>query len=64
MPILTGRSDVTVTYGRKTISILWGNMEYCMKLNGEEYDLLRCSNKTESVGLLRKCPIRKYPYYH
>jgi len=38
------------------ISMLWGNMAYCVKLTGE--DMSRYSNKIESDGL------RKYPYYH
>ena len=55
--LYTGRgSDVTIICGHITISVLWGNTEYCVKLSGE--DLLRYSNKIESVGL-RKCP-----YYH
>ena len=40
-----------------TISMLWGNTAYCVKLSGE--DLSRYSNKTESVGL-RKCPYCHY----
>jgi len=51
-----GWSDVTVICGHNTISMLWGNTAYCVKLSGE--DLSRCSNKTELDGL-RKCP-----YYH
>jgi len=51
-----GWSDVTVTCGHITISILWSNTAYCVKLYGE--DLWRYSNKIESVGL------RKFPYYH
>jgi len=31
-----------------TISTLWGNAAYCVKLNGE--DLSRYSNKIASVG--------------
>jgi len=38
------------------ISVLWGNMAYCVKLSGE--NLPRYSKKIESTGL------RKYPYYH
>jgi len=44
------RSDVTVTGGRDTICMSWGSTAYCVKLSGE--DLLRCSNKIESVGLV------------
>jgi len=51
-----GSSDVTVTCGHNTISMLWGNTAYCVKLRGE--DLSRYSNKIESAGL-RRCP-----YYH
>jgi len=40
-------SDVTVICGHVTISMLWGNMAYCVKLSGE--DLSRYSNKNESV---------------
>jgi len=42
--------------GHFTISMLWGNTAYRVKLSGEE--LSRYSNKSESVGL------RKYPCYH
>jgi len=41
---------------KSVIFMLWGNTSYCVKLRVE--DLLRYSNKIESVGL-RKCP-----YYH
>ena len=51
-----GWNDVTVICGHITISVLWGNTAYCVKLSGE--DLSRYSNKIESAGL-RKCP-----YYH
>jgi len=50
--IYIGWSDVTVICGHIAISMLWGNMMYCVKLSGE--DLLRYSNNIESVGL-RKC---------
>ena len=43
--------------GQNTISMLWGNTAYCVKLSGEESS--RYSNKTESVGL-RKCPYCHY----
>jgi len=49
-------SDVTVICGHTTISMLWGNTTYCVKLSGE--DLSRYWNKIESVGL------RKSLYYH
>jgi len=41
--------------GHITVSMLWGNTAYCVKLSDE--DLSRYSNKMESVGL------RKRPYY-
>ena len=44
--------EVTSEYGHNTISMLWGNTAYCMKLNE---DLSHYSNEIESVGL-RKCP--------
>ena len=43
-----GWSDIIVISGHITISVLWGNMAYCVKLSGE--DLSRYSNKIESVG--------------
>jgi len=43
--------------GRNTISMLWDNMAYCVKLSGE--DLSHYSNKIESVDL-RKCPCHHY----
>jgi len=49
LPYITICDDIT-------ISILWGNTAYCVKLTGE--DLSRYSSKTQSAGL-RKCP-----YYH
>ena len=51
--VYVGWSHVTVICGNNTISTLWGNTAYWVKLSGEEL-----SNKVESVGL-RKCP-----YYH
>jgi len=51
-----GQSDVAVICCHITISMLWGNSAYCVKLSGE--DLWRYWNKIESVRL-RKCP-----YYH
>jgi len=54
---LTSGGDVTVIYCHITISMLRGDKAYCVKLRGE--DLLRCSNKIESVGL-RKCPYNHY----
>jgi len=45
-----------VICGQNTVSVLWGNTAYHVKLSVE--DLLCYSNKIESVGL-RKCP-----YYH
>ena len=51
-----GWSDVTVICSHNTVSMLWGNMAYCMNLSGE--DLSCHSNKTESA-VLSKCP-----YYH
>jgi len=45
-------SDVTVISGHYTISMLWGNTAYCMKLSGEDLYYL---NKITTVGL-RKCP--------
>jgi len=48
-----GLSDVTVIFYHNTMSMLWGNTAYCVKLNDE--DLSRYSNKIESVGLI-KCP--------
>jgi len=47
---------VTVICGHVTISMLWGNTAYCLKLSGK--DLSRYSNKIESVGG------RKFPYDH
>jgi len=38
------------------ISMLWGNMVYCVKLSGE--DLSRYSNEIESVRF------KNSPYYH
>jgi len=49
-------SDVTVVCGLITISMLWGNAAYFVKLSDE--DLSCYSSKIESVGL-RKCR-----YYH
>jgi len=40
-------------WSQYTLSMLWGNMAYCVKSSGE--DVLRYSNKVESV-CLRKCP--------
>ena len=31
-----GRSDVAVMYGHSTISMLGGDMAYCVKLSGED----------------------------
>jgi len=50
-------SDVTVICGHSTISMLWGNTAYCVKLSGE--DVWHYSNKIESVALI-KC---QYYYY-
>jgi len=70
-------SDITVICGHITISVLWGNSTYCVKLCGE--DLLRYSNKIESVGFnqstgfiylaalrldKKRKSLRTYPYYH
>jgi len=54
-----GWSDVTEICGHNTISMLWSNTAYCVKLSGE--NLSRYSNKTESVSL-RKCPYYHYLY--
>jgi len=59
-------SDVAVTCGHNTISTLWGNMAYYVKLSGEHLSLY--SNTTESV-CLRKCPYycilqRKWCHYN
>jgi len=43
--------------GRNTISMLWDNRAYCVKLSGEE--LSHYSNKIESVDL-RKCLCHPY----
>jgi len=55
-------NDVIIC-GHITISMLWGNTAYCVKLSGE--GLWRYSNKIETVGL-RKCPyyylLRKWCY--
>jgi len=51
-----GWSDVLVIYGHDTISVLWGNSAYYVKLSGE--DLSHYLNNIESVAL-RKCP-----YHH
>ena len=50
-------SDVTVICVHITISMLWGNTVYCVKLSGE--GVSRYSNKIESVGL-RKCSYYDY----
>jgi len=47
--IVIGLSDVTVVCGHITVSMLWVNTLYCVKLSGE--NLSRYSNKIESVGL-------------
>jgi len=52
-----GLSGITVICGYNTISMLWGNTVYRVGLSGK--DLLRCSNKIESVDL-RKCPSYNY----
>jgi len=52
MPAI-GWSDVTVICDHSTISMLWGNTSYCLKLSGE--DSSRYWNKIETVAL-RKCP--------
>ena len=41
------RSDLTVICGHDTISMLWGNTAYCVKISDE--DLTRYSNETEPV---------------
>ena len=51
------QSDVTVICSHNTISMLWDNTAYCVKLSGG--DVSRYSNKTESVGL-RKCQYHHY----
>ena len=50
-------SDVTVICRHHTISMLWGNTAYCVKLSGK--DMSRYSKKIESAGL-RKCAYRHY----
>ena len=45
-----------VKWHHSTISMLWGNTAYCVKLTGK--DLSHYSNEIESVAL-RRCP-----YYH
>ena len=55
--VYIGWSDVIDICGHNTISTLWGNTTYCVKLGGE--DLSRCSNKIQSVGL-RKCLYYQY----
>jgi len=52
-----GSSAIIVICGYITISVLWGNVAYCVTLSGE--DLSGYSNKTESVGLI-KCPYCRY----
>ena len=51
--VYIGWSHVTVICAHNTNSMLRGNTAYCVQLSGQE--LLRYSNKFESVGL-RKCP--------
>jgi len=51
-----GWSNVRVISGHITISKLWGNTAYHVKLSCE--DMSHHFNKTESAGS------RKYPYYH
>jgi len=53
-------SDVTVICSYITISMLWGNTAYCVKLSGE--DLSRYSNKTESAALIKKMFILSVSY--
>jgi len=43
-----GWSDVAAICGHNTISMVWGNMAYCVKLSSE--DLSHYWNKTESLA--------------
>lgn len=42
-----GFSDVTVIYGRSTVSVLWGDVANCVKLSGEDFS--HYSNIVKSV---------------
>jgi len=54
-----GWSDVTVTCGRITISMLWGNTAYFVKLSDE--DLSRYFNKIE-IGWFKKIFVSSLSY--
>jgi len=42
-----------------TISMLWGNTAYCMKLSGKDLRIMWTTESVQSGGL-RKCPYYDY----